>query len=75
MKKIHFFDEKDKIKITKLETKADTRQFYERFGIYEGAVFEIFFKNKNNLILKYGPNKLALSAEAAKEIFAEKITI
>lgn len=73
MKKIYCFDKNDKIRIKKLNTTPERQRFYEAFGIFEDAEAIIFFKNQKNLILKIGAMKLALSAEAAKEILAEKI--
>ena len=73
MKRIYCFDKNDKIKVKKLDTTPEKQLIYESFGISEGTILEIFFKYRNDMIVKIGEYKLALSAEATKEIFAERI--
>ena len=73
MNPIYLLNENDKCKVIKLRTNPSKKRFYEAIGIFEGAELFIFFKNHENLILKIGENKFALSRSAAKEIFAEKI--
>ncbi|MBQ8496109.1 MAG: hypothetical protein IJ489_01475 [Clostridia bacterium] len=73
MEKIYCFDKNDKIEIKKIDTTPEKRKIYEKSGILEGAILEIFFKYQKYLIVKIGENKFALSAEATKEIFGERL--
>ena len=66
---IQFLSKNNKIIICKLLVCDEERRTLASLGIREGAVAEIFLKEKRKMILKVGTTKIALSENICMNIF------
>ena len=72
MKKLCEFSERDTVIVNTIHTSPTRRRLYEAFGIFDGTPLTIFLIAGKKVIITAGVTKLALSADAAGEILAEK---
>ena len=72
LKTIHSLDKNDKFIICKLLVCDEERTRLASLGIREGAVAEIFLKEKSKMILKLGSTKIALSDNICLNIFGKR---
>jgi len=72
MKKLCEFAENDTVFVAAVHTSPARRRLYEAFGIFDGTPLTVFLIAGKKVIITAGVTKLALSADAAGEILAEK---
>ncbi len=71
MKAVSVFREHERVELCDLRIYGEKRAQIESLGIREGACAEIFFKDRQRIVLKLEKTKVALSEDVARNILAE----
>lgn len=75
MKTLFLFEENDRIRVCRVLVGGEEGKQLRSVGVCEGVRAEIFFKDRNKIVLRLEKTKVALSEGIALKILAESANV